>query len=124
MPFDGSSISQELRVLAGLLEFFEDEDRWVRYMFSDGEGGACLAGALRITRRKLGIRRDRAGAYLMHAIQQHHHEGDLQVFNDYFCSGIEELRDTIRCAYALAAVYPPTHLMKPGPRHTRSAGER
>ena len=38
MPFDGSSNSPELRLLRGLLEFFEDDDRWVQEMFSDGEG--------------------------------------------------------------------------------------
>ena len=110
MPFDGSSISQELLVLGGLLEFFEDDDRWVQEMFSDGEGRSCLVDALRITRRRLNIRRDRAAAYLARAIRQHHHEGGLQFFNDHLCSGIEELRDTIRFACALAAIYPPDRL--------------
>jgi hypothetical protein len=110
MPFDGSSISRELLVLAGLLEFFEDDDRWVQHMFSDGEGRACLVGALRITRQRLNIRQDRARAYLTRAIRQHHRNGRLQHFNDRLCSGIEELRDTIRFACALAAVYSPDHL--------------
>jgi hypothetical protein len=110
MPFDGSSISQELLILSGLLEFFEEDDRWVRDAFSDGEGRACLVGALRITRQRLNIRQDRARAYLARAIRQHHSEAGLQVFNDHFCSGIEELLDTIRFAYALAAVYPPDRL--------------
>jgi hypothetical protein len=110
MPFDGSSISQELLILSGLLEFFEDDDPWVQDMFSDGEGRACLVGALRITRQRLNIRQDRARAYLTRAIRQHHSEGGLQVFNDRLCSGIEELCDTIRFAYALAAVYPPDRL--------------
>jgi hypothetical protein len=115
MPFDGSSISQELLVLSGLLEFFEDEDRWVQGWFSDGEGRACLVGALCITRQKLGISRDRTRAYLMRAIRQHHRDGRLQFFNDHVCSGIEELRDTIRRAYGLATVYPHDRL-PPMPR--------
>ena len=110
MPFDGSSISREVLVLSGLLEFFEDDDRWVQDMFSDGEGRSCLVDAVRITRRRLNIRRDRAAAYLTRAIRQHHREGGLQFFNDHVCSGIEELRDTIRFAFALAATYPPDRL--------------
>lgn len=110
MPFDGSSISRELLVLGGLLEFFEDDDRWVRHMFSDGEGRACLVAALRITRQRLNIGQDRARAYLTRAIRQHHHAGGLQLFNDHLCWGIDELRDTIRFACALAAVYPPDRL--------------
>ena len=110
MPFDGSSMSRDVLVLGGLLEFFEDDDRWVQDMFSDGEGRSCLVNALRITRLRLNIRRDRAAAYLTRAIRQHHREGGLQFFNDHLCSGIEELRDTIRFAYALAAVYPPDRL--------------
>jgi hypothetical protein len=107
MPFDGSSISREVLVLGGLIEFFEDDDRWVQDMFSDGEGRPCLVDALRITRRRLNIRRDRAAAYLTRAFRQHHREGGLQIFNDHLCSGIEELCDTIRFACALAATYPP-----------------
>jgi hypothetical protein len=110
MPFDGSSISRELFLLGGLLEFFEDVDRWVRHMFSDGEGRACLVGALRITRQRLNIGQDRATAYLSRAIRQHHHTGGLQLFNDHLCSDIEELQDTVRFACALAAVYPPDGL--------------
>jgi hypothetical protein len=110
MPFDGSAISQELLVLHGLLEFFEEDDRWVQNMFSDSEGRACLVGALRITRQRLSIRQDRARAYLARAIRKHHSNGGLQHFNDSLCSGIEELRDTIRFACALAAVYPPDRL--------------
>ena len=34
MPFDGSSMSPELRILGALLEFFEDDDRWVQEMFN------------------------------------------------------------------------------------------
>jgi hypothetical protein len=105
MPLDGSWISRGLLVLGGLLESFEDDDRWVRHMFSDGEGRACLVGALCITRQRLNIREDRAGAYLARAIRQHHRSGRLQSFNDRLCSGIEELRDTIRFACALAAVF-------------------
>jgi hypothetical protein len=89
MPFDGSSISQELRILGGLREFFEDDDRWVQEMFSDGEGRACLIEALRLTRQRLNIRRDRARAYLTRAIRQHHRDGGLEFFNDCLCSGIE-----------------------------------
>jgi hypothetical protein len=107
MPFDGSSNSPELRLLSGLLEFFEQDDPWVQEMFSDGEGRSCLVDALRLTRQRLGIKHDRTRAYLTRAIRQHHRNGRLQEFNDYLCSGIEELRDTIRFAYALAAVYPP-----------------
>jgi hypothetical protein len=119
MPFDGSSISQELRILGGLPEFFEDDDRWVQEMFSDGEGRACLIEALRLTRQRLNIRRDRTRAYLTRAIRQHHRDGGLEFFNDYLCSGIEELRDTIRFAYALAAVYPPDRLPYARGRPTR-----
>jgi hypothetical protein len=88
-------------VLGGLIEFIEDDDRWVQDMFSDGEGRSCLVDALRITRRRLYIRRDRAVAYLV--IRQHHRKGGLQFFNDHICSGIKELRETIRFACALAA---------------------
>jgi hypothetical protein len=97
-------------MLGGMLEFFEDDDRWVQHMFNDGEGRACLVGALRITRQRFNIRHDRARAYLERAIRQHHRSGRLQHFNDYLCSGIEELCDTIRFAYALAAAYPPDRL--------------
>jgi hypothetical protein len=110
MPFDGSSISQELRLLDGLLEFFEEDDSWVQEMFSDGEGRSCLVDALRLTRQRLGIKHDRTRAYLTRAIRQHHRGGRLQAFNDYLCSGIEELRDTIRFACALATAYPPDRL--------------
>jgi hypothetical protein len=110
MPFDGSSISGDLLVLGDLLEFFEDDDRWVQDTFSDGGGRSCLVDALRITRRRLNIRRDRAAAYLVRAIRQHHRAGGLQFFNDHLCSGIEELRDTIRFARALAAAYSPDRL--------------
>ena len=110
MPFDGSSMSPELRILGALLEFFEDDDRWVQQMFSDGEGRSCLVDALRFTRQRLNISRDRTRTYLTRAIRQHHRNGELQYFNDYLCSGIDELRDTIRFAYALAAVYPPDRL--------------
>ena len=123
MPFDGCSFSQELLVLSGLLEFFEDDDRWVQHMFSDGEGRACLVGALRITRQRLNIRHDRARAYLARAIRQHHRDGKLQHFNDRLCSGIEELRDTIRFAYALAAAYPPDRLPHAPGRPARYAPE-
>jgi hypothetical protein len=119
MPFDGSSISRDVLVLGGLLEFFEDYDRWVQDTFSDGEGRSCLVDALRITRRRLNIRRDRAAAYLTRAIRQHHREGGLQFFNDHLCSGIEELRDTIRFACALAATYPPDRLPYAPVRPTR-----
>ena len=96
--------------MSGLLEFFEDDDRWVQEMFSDGEGRSCLVDALRITRRRLNIRGDRAAVYLARAIRQHHREGALQSFNYHLCSSIEELRDTIRFACALAATYPPDGL--------------
>ena len=69
-----------------------------------------MVDALRITRRRLNIGRDRAAAYLTRAIRQHHRYGELQYFNDHLCSGIEELRDTIRFACALAATYPPARL--------------
>ena len=119
MPFDGSSISREVLVLSGLLEFFEEEDRWVQEMFSDGEGRSCLVDALRITRQRLKIGRDRAAAYLARAIRQYHPEGGLQYFNDHLCSGIKELRDTIRFACALAANYPPDRLPHAPARPTR-----
>jgi hypothetical protein len=110
MPFDGSSFSQELLVLGALLEFFEEEDRWVKDMYHDGEGRACIVGALGLARQRLNIKRDRTRVYLTRAIRQHHREARLNTFNQYICSGIEELRDTIRFAYALAAVYPPDRL--------------
>jgi hypothetical protein len=40
-------------------------------------------------------------------------------FNQYICSGIEELRDTIRFACALAATYPPDGLPYASVRPTR-----
>jgi hypothetical protein len=76
----------------------------------DGEGRSCLVDALRLTRQRLNIRGDRTRAYLTRAIRQHRRGGRLQEFNDYLCSGIEEVRATIRFAYALAAVYPPDRL--------------
>jgi hypothetical protein len=123
MPFDGSSISQELLVLHGLLEFFEQDDPWVQGWWSDGEGRSCLVNALRLTRQKFNIRQDRTRAYLTRAICQHHRSGRLHHFNDRLCSGIEELRDTIRFACALAAVYPPDRLPYAPGRPARYAPE-
>jgi hypothetical protein len=79
-------------------------------MYHDGEGRACIVGALGHTRKRLNIKRDRTRLYLTRAIRQHHREGRLNTFNQYICSGIEELRDTIRFACALAATYPPDRL--------------
>ena len=73
MPFDGSSISREVLVLGGLLEFFEEDDRWVRDMYHDGEGRACIVGALGLT-RKVSHQGGSARVYYG-AIRQHHREG-------------------------------------------------
>jgi hypothetical protein len=113
MPFDGVSLSPTLRLLGRLIEFFEDENTWCIGELYDGNGRACLLGALRFTRRELGIKGDSARPYLMRAIRQNHRCGSIYAFNDCFCSGIEELRDTIRFAHALAAIYPPDGLPRP-----------
>jgi hypothetical protein len=101
------------------VESFEDDDRWVRDMYHDGEGRACIVGALGLTRKSLNIKGDRARLYLTRAVRQHHREGRLNTFNQYICSGIEELRDTIRFACALAATYPPDGLPYAPVRPTR-----
>ena len=44
---------------------------------------------------------------------------DCNIFNDHLCSGIEELRDTIRFACALAATYLPDRLPYAPVRPTR-----
>jgi hypothetical protein len=105
MPFDGSSVSQELLVLRALVDFFDAKDRWIRGELEDRHGRACLVGALRIVRRRLGVlpRQHTTRAYLASAIHMNH--GDirsLQKFNDDICANITELRDTIRLAYLLA----------------------
>ena len=119
MPFDGSSMSRDVLVLGGLLEFFEDDDRWVQDMFSDGEGRSCLVDALRITRLKAEYPARQSGSVSHTRHPPASPRGGLQFFNDHLCSGIEELRDTIRFACALAATYPPDGLPYASVRPTR-----
>jgi hypothetical protein len=115
MPFDGSCLlSREVRVLEAMLEFYAKEERWIKGDIFDQFEGACLYGAMFFAQNEMGLRgTDNTVAYLTRAISQHHYRAGPFTFNDRLCSGIEELRYTIRFARALAANFPADRLPPP-----------
>ena len=111
MPFDGSTTKPEIAVLRALLAFFGDDSKWLWRSWTDERGGACLEQALSMICTRQSAANDRTRAYLMRAILQHHPMTrclewyEVQEFSDVLCSGIDELRATIRLAIVLAENY-------------------
>jgi hypothetical protein len=113
MPFDGATFSPEQRILRSLVEWYEHDDTWLRGDYSDGQGRACIYGAMRRIIRSCKPSKHYAYRYLSRAILQHYRSGRIDHFNDCICSSIEELRETVQFAYALACTFPPDGLPKP-----------
>jgi hypothetical protein len=117
LPFDGNQVSQELLVLRALVGYFDRADPWIQGWFRDNDGErACLVGALRIVRHRLGIRGDISRFYLSYAIRHlFFHDGRLMNFNDEFCPSLDALRDVVRLAYLRAGGDRKTLPPKPAP---------
>ena len=121
MAFAGCIVtpSWEQCTLAIMLKLFEADDSWLRDeddwcqddILRRGYERMCLAGAMSSTHMKLKLTKTRAKEYLLRAVREHHSIaendlGGLEFFNEFLCSGIEEIRDTIRLAYELVSLHP------------------
>jgi len=95
-----AEITNTVQLLDLMLEFFDDDGRWARGSYDNGNGGHCLVGAL----LRLGRQHRLATATAILLLQDAMPRPGLPLvhFNDALCGSIAELRSVIRKARRLA----------------------
>jgi hypothetical protein len=134
MPFDGTTLAkpqlaqlaaaQSALVLDVVEVSFRDGAMWARRAYSTLDGRHCLLGAVRLARRQIGGRFDRAPDYLARAIRLRRGYGDshadthatVVAFNDARRRSWRHIAAVIRKAKALAEA-DAQHLPAPADRH-------
>jgi hypothetical protein len=103
MPRDAQSAAKAAGMLALLIEFFDDGDRWIKGKLDDGAGNRCLVGALRDIRDEHNLHGAPTRVYLLKAMERSSKTGwtGLISFNDR-CKDFGELREVILQARKLA----------------------
>ena len=89
-----------LQLLDLVLEFFADEDHWIRDRYGDGRGRRCLVGAVRDFGFVHALPQAPVISLLEAALPQR--QLGLIHFNDHYCRSAAELRSVILKARALA----------------------
>lgn len=84
MPFDGSLRSREVQIIDLILEVLgPNGERWIKGYETSTEGGHCLMGALKYSRRRLRIRGDETQSHIKRAIGIRYLRGiAVTTFND------------------------------------------
>ena len=84
MPRDAQSAAKAADMLALLIEFFDDGDRWIKGKLDDGAGNRCLVGALHDIRDEHNLHGAPTRVYLLKAMEGSSKTGwtGLISFND------------------------------------------
>ena len=103
MPRDADSAARAVDMLDLLIEFFDDDERWIKGKLDDGAGNHCLVGALREIRDGHNIHGAPTRVYLLKAMQGSPKTGWTGLISFYDRSrDFGELREVILQARKLA----------------------